>query len=192
MTIFSKREGKKWAIYFLTLFCGIYLHELGHCIPAWLNGLKAIPTPAKEYISGTISEELQQLIALGGIAGTVLFTVSILIFYSLKSFGNSSAVLAGALAMPGMYTLRFLIVGRGHDATEFQEAQAALSLSYSGHSLDWFLLFLLVAGIGIWILKSKPSLKIMGRLSIGFIVTVIFVIALQVVNNALFDPIFAS
>ena len=57
--------------------------------------------------------------------------------YQIRIFKYNSAVLADAIAMPGMYTLRFILTDRRHDATEFQEAQSALGLSYSGHSLDW-------------------------------------------------------
>lgn len=92
--------------------------------------------------------------------------------------------------MPGMYSFRFFIAGRGHDATEFQEAQAALGFSYSGHSIDWILLGLFLAGSLIWLIKEKPRFRMAGRLVIGFILTLIFVVAFQSINNAIFDPIF--
>jgi hypothetical protein len=185
-------EIRTWSIYFLTLLTAIYIHELGHCIPAWINGVVAIPTPAKEYIMGTISDDLQQSVSLGGIIGTILFTVLTILFYLIKTHKYSSAVLAAALAMPGMYTFRFFIVGRGHDATEFQEAQAAMGFTYSGHAIDWILLGLFLAGLVIWLVHKKPNFKIAGRLGLGFILTLIFVIALQTINNAIFDPLFQS
>jgi hypothetical protein len=40
-----------------------------------------------------------------------------------------SRLFSGALTAPGFYSLRFVLAGRGHDATEFQEAQVALGLS---------------------------------------------------------------
>lgn len=183
-------EIRVWSVYFLTLLIAIYFHELGHCIPAWINGVVAIPTPCKEYIIGTISGDLQQKISLGGILGTMVFTLVTMLFFQLKTHKYSSAILAGALAMPGMYTFRFFIAGRGHDANEFQETQAALGFSYSGHSIDWILLGLFLAGILIWLLKEKPGFRISGRLAIGFVVSLIFVVALQTINNAIFDPIF--
>ena len=185
-------ELKIWSIYFLTIFLAIYIHEIGHCIPAWIEGVRAIPTPAKEYILDEISQNLQQRISLAGIIGTILFTIVIYVFYLIKSVKYSSAILAGAIAMPAAYTLRFLLAGRGHDATEFQEAQSAIGLSYSGHSLDWIFLSLTIIGILVWIVKSKPNIKIIGRLLIGVILTLIFVIGLQVFNNAIFDPIFQA
>ena len=110
--------------------------------------------------------------------------------YLSKRYGINSAILAAAIALPGMYTLRFILSGRGHDATEFQEAQSALGLSYSGHSLDWTFLILFVFGAIVWIIKSKPHFKIIGRLSVGFVLTYIFIVGLQIINNAIFDPIF--
>ena len=190
MSIDIKSEIRVWSIYFLTIFLSIYIHEIGHCIPAWLAGFKAIPTPAKEYITGDIPIDLKQYISLGGIVGSVLFTITVFAIYLKKLFKNSSAILAAAIAVPAIYTLRFFIEGRGHDATEFQEAQSALGLNYSGHSLDWLFLVLVVMGIVIWIVKTKPSYRILGRLLFGSIVTVIFIVGLQSINNAIFDPIF--
>ncbi|WP_303925807.1 hypothetical protein [Draconibacterium sediminis] len=190
MKLDFKKELNLWGVYFLTIFLSIYVHELGHCIPVWVKGIGAIPTPAKEYILQTIPEALQQQVSLGGILGTVLVTLGIMVLYGLKKFRYDAAVLAGVLAMPGMYTLRFMVVGRGHDATEFQEAQAALGAAYSGHFIDWLFLALFVAGTALWVLKAQPQLRIAGRLLIGFVLTVLFVIAHQVVNNAVFDPMF--
>jgi hypothetical protein len=187
-----KTEINIWLIYFVTLFFSVYIHEIGHCIPAWINGYRAVPTPAKEYVFTTIPGPIAQYISLGGIVGTVVFSLTMLIIFSVKPNGISSALLAGAIAMPGMYTLRFILAGRGHDATEFQEVQAALGFNYSGHSLDWFFLLLFLAGAVIWIYKSKPRFKIIGRLFIGFILTFIFVAGLQTVNNLIFDPVFQT
>jgi hypothetical protein len=52
------------------------------------------------------------------------------------------------------------------------------------------LLLLFIIGIIIWIIKSKPRFKIMGRLIIGVLLTLVFVVGLQAINNAIFDPIF--
>ena len=185
-----KNEIKVWSVYFITILVSVYIHEIGHCIPAWLSGFTAIPTPAKEYILGDIPDNIQMYVSLGGILGTVIFSVLVVVLYLKKSFKYSSAILAGAIVIPGFYTLRFFIEGRGHDLTEFQEAQAAIGLEYSGHSLDWFFLVLFIFGTVLWIFKSIPGLKIIGRLLIGFLLTLVFVIGLQVINNAIFDPIF--
>jgi hypothetical protein len=141
-------------------------------------------------MSDLISLDLKQFVSLGGIMGTVIFSLIILFFFLTKPHRFNSALLAGAIVTPGFYTVRFIISGRGHDATEFQEAQSALGLSYAGHSLDWFFLVLFLFGIALWIFKSKPGYRIIGRLSVGFVLTLIFVVGLQVINNAIFDPIF--
>jgi len=190
MNIDVKNETKVWSVYFITILVSVYIHEIGHCIPAWINGFVAIPTPAKEYILGDIPDNVQRYVSLGGIIGTVLFSFSVIVLFLKKTFKYSSAILAGAIVTPGIYTLRFFIAGRGHDLTEFQEAQAVIGLEYSGHSLDWFFLILFVFGTVIWIIKSKPGFKTIGRLLIGFVLTFVFVIGLQVINNAIFDPIF--
>jgi|WetSurMetagenome_2_1015567.scaffolds.fasta_scaffold67723_2 hypothetical protein len=187
-----KIEFRIWAIYFTTILFSVYVHELGHCVPAWVNGYWAIPTPAKEYISNAVPLDYKQYISLGGVIGTILVSLIAIFFYVNKTYRINPAVLAGAIAMPGMYTLRFILSGRGHDETEFQEAQSALGLGYSGHSLDLIFLMLFVLGVIVWIIKSKPNYKIMGRLLIGFVLMFIFVIGLQVINNAVFDPIFQS
>jgi hypothetical protein len=169
MNINVKNETKIWSVYFITILVSVYIHEIGHCIPAWINGFD---------------------VSLGGITGTVLFSFLGIVLFLKKSSKYSSAILVGAIATPGFYTLRFFIAGRGHDLTEFQEAQAAIGLEYSGHSLDWFFLILFVFGTIIWIIETRPGFKIIGRLLIGFLLTFVFVIGLQVINNAIFDPIF--
>jgi len=185
-----KNEIKVWSVFFLTIILTIYAHEIGHCIPAWIKGIRAIPTPAKEYMLDIVPLSLKPNISLWGIACTLFFSIIVITLYLMKPFKNSSAVLAGAIAMPGIYSLRFFVAGRGHDATEFQEAQSALGLDYEGHFLDWAFFALFLLGVAIWIIKSNPGFKITGRLFIGFILTVIFIIGLQVINNAIFDPIF--
>jgi hypothetical protein len=190
MTIDYKQELKLWLVYFATIFLAIYIHEIGHCIPAWFNGYSAIPTPAKEYISDACPTDLIQFISLAGIEGTVLVSLSVLIIFLFRSSSVNQAILAGSIVMPGAYSLRFLLAGRGHDATEFQEAQAAMGFSYSGHSLDWIFVAIFFAVLLIWIAKSRPTFKISGRLLIGFVLTIIFIIGHQVLNNAIFDRVF--
>jgi hypothetical protein len=187
-----KIEYKVWVIYLTTILISVFVHELGHCIPAWIHGFRAIPTPAKEYISDTLPLDLKQHVSLGGIIGSILVSLAAITLYIKRTFIYNSAILAGAIALPGMYTLRFVLIGRGHDATEFQEAQSAIGLGYSGHSLDWIFLLLFISGITVWVLRSKPHYRIIGRLAIGFVLTLIFVIGLQEINNAIFDPIFQN
>jgi hypothetical protein len=187
----AKLEFKTWGVYFLTLLFANFFHELGHCIPAWTHGYSAIPTPAKEYLLSSIPADLIKYISLGGIISSALFSVLSIIYFVKSSYRYSSALLAGALAMPSIYTLRFILSGRGHDATEFQEAQLALGFSYSGHFVDWLFLSLLMLGIATWIIRSKPSTKILGRLLVGAIISIVFIVLLQKINNLIFDPLFS-
>jgi hypothetical protein len=90
--------------------------------------------------------------------------------------------------------LRFILAGRGHDATEFQEAQAALGLSYSGHSLDWLFLGLFVLAAAFWLLRVREriTLRLLGRFLAGALIALMVVALLQTVNNAVFDRFFQS
>jgi hypothetical protein len=184
-----KIDIKPWIVYFTVIVLSAYVHEVGHCIPAWVNGYGAVPTPAKEYI-GPISPDLQLYVSLGGVLGSIIFSVLGILWYQFKPHIYSSVFLAGAILTPGVYSLRFLLAGRGHDATEFQEAQAALGFSYNGHSLDWIFLLLFLVGALSWIIRNKPNYKTFGRLLIGFVLSFIFMGAFQKLNNFIFDPFF--
>lgn len=98
MKIPDRIELKTWVSYFIVLLLAIYLHEIGHCVPAWVNGYKVIPTPAKEYAIDVVPDELQQYISLGGIVASVLFSLTILFLYLLKNSKISSVILAAAFA----------------------------------------------------------------------------------------------
>jgi hypothetical protein len=193
MHINYKTEIKSWIVYFLTAIIAVWVHEIGHCVPAWINGFAAFPSPAEEYIlHNNISVEINQQISLGGYIGTVLFTLLILLIFLYSEFKYKSALFAGVIAVSGMYCALFFINGRGHGGHEFQEAQAALGLSYDGHSLDIFFLILFVLLTVIWILWIKPGYKIILRLLIGSITTFFFFLALEWINNIIFDPIFKA
>jgi len=186
-----KPEFKAWGVYFITLLFANFFHELGHCIPVWTHGYSAIPTPAKWYSLSSIPPDLNKYASLGGIINSVIFSIFVILYFLKGSFKYKSALLAGGIAMPSIYTLRFILRGRGHDETEFQEAQSALGLSYSGHFVDWIFLSLLILGIAAWIIKSKPGIKILGRLLIGAILSIAFIVLLQKLNNLIFDPLFS-
>jgi hypothetical protein len=188
MNLHIKSELKKWGIYLAALCVAIYVHEVGHCVVAWAHGIKAVPTPAKEYLLEQAPERLNPAISLGGVVGTFIVSITGIAMFWKGKF--NAALLAGTLAMPGAYTLMFILKGRGHDATEFQEAQAALGFSYDGHALDWWLLALFAAGVLAWIIKCKPGIKVIPGLLAGTLITVIFIAGLQTLNNHIFDPIF--
>jgi len=130
--------------------------------------------------------------ALGGIIGSVLALVGAPLWLHLRPGAISSSVLAGALTAPGFYTLRFILAGRGHDATEFQEAQAALGLSYAGHGVDCLFvgLFAAVTLFWFWRTRARPTPKLVARLVVGAIAALVIVVLLQSVNNRVFDPLF--
>lgn len=189
---YIKTRSKIWVTYFITLLAANFFHELGHCIPAWSHGYAAVPTLAKEYSFDTIPDYLINYISLGGIIGSVFVFILSFTFFLKRSSEYNSAVLAGTLAMPCIYTLRFILIGRGHDATEFQEAQSALGFNYAGHVVDWLFLSIPLIGITVWIFKTNPNLKILGRLFIGAVLSLALMVVVQKLNNLIFDPVFLS
>lgn len=183
---------KPWTVYFVTILFSSFFHELGHCIVAWVHGCSAIPTLAKEYLLHPAPAEVNEAISAGGIVFSALFAVTGIVVYWKSDWSYRAAMLAGALAMPAIYTLRFILMGRGHDGSEFQEAQAALGWSYSGHAADWLFTFLGVAGAIAWMIASRPGWRTWINLLIGAIATVVFIVLLQTLNNRIFDPIFSN
>lgn len=181
-----------WFIFAAAIVLSVFIHELGHCTVAWVHGYPAIPTPAKEYILKPLPEGMQNQMALGGIVGSVIALVAASLWFQLRPGAISSSMLAGAMTMPGFYTLRFVLAGRGHDATEFQEAQAALGMSYAGHGVDWLFVGLFVAVTLFWFgrTRARPTLKLVGRLVVGAIAALVFLVLLQSINNRVFDPLF--
>jgi hypothetical protein len=82
-------ELKCWSIYFLTAMLGIWIHEIGHCLPAWLNGIAAFPSPANEYILHPVSTDLNQYISLGGYIGTVFLLLQYCWYFFLQISDSS-------------------------------------------------------------------------------------------------------
>jgi hypothetical protein len=124
------RPRSLWLILVGAIVASLYVHELGHCSIAWLNGCPAIPTPAKEYLLKPLPQAAQNQVALGGILGSIGSLIAALWWFCRQPGPRRSALLAGTLTVPGFYALRFYLAGRGHDATEFQEAQAALGWNH--------------------------------------------------------------
>lgn len=187
-----KNEVKVWGWYFGTIIAATFLHEVGHCVPAWLYGYRAIPTLAKEYTQPGVPGSIAGYISLGGVLVSVLFAVAAIAFFVSSNFKFRSALLAGALATPAIYTVRFILAGRGHDSNEFQQAQAVSGFDYSGHAADWIFLGICITGALAWIVQCRPALSILGRLVLGAVISVLFIVALQTVNNLVFDPVFAQ
>jgi hypothetical protein len=183
-----------WVVFTCAIVVSFFIHEMGHCAVAWLYGYPAIPTPAKEYILKPLPEAVQYQVALGGILGSVAALLAGAFWLHLRPTASRSALLAGAMTAPGFYTLRFILAGRGHDGTEFQEAQAALGLRYSGHAIDWLFvgLFVLATLFWFWRTGARPTPRLAGRLIVGALGALIVAVLLQSINNAVFDPLFQS
>jgi hypothetical protein len=172
---------------------GVYLHEVGHAVAGWVNGVAVVPTPAKEYVlQYQLPWSKEIWIALGGVIGTTVAVLAAGLYFWRKPCFDREAVLAGALLPPGFYSLRLLFVGRGHGGTEWQAAQAALGLPPAGHAIDAFFLCLLIAGLIVWGIRLRPTLSPLLRLVTLAIVGIILLVALQVGNNAVFDRMFPS
>ena len=174
-----------------TVIAGAYLHEIGHAVAGWVNGVAIVPTPAKEYILQSHLDWSKEIwIALGGVIGTTVAALAAALYSWRKLCSDREAILAGAFLPVGVYTLRFLLVGRGHDSTEWQAAQAALGLPPAGHAIDLFFLFLLIAGLVVWGVRRRPRLSSFIRLVTLAIFGIILLIVLQAGNNAVFDHMF--
>ncbi|MCC7263384.1 MAG: hypothetical protein IT369_12775 [Candidatus Latescibacteria bacterium] len=172
---------------------GVYIHEIGHAVAGWVQGIPVFPTPAKEYILlDQVEWDQETWISLGGVIGTVLVVLGTLLWYVRSNRFIADAILAGVLLTPCLYTVRFLLVGRGHDALEWQAAQSALGLAPAGHAVDLLFLGLLLAGIAVWIVRRHSSLRLSSVVRVlGLVVGgIALLVILQTTNNALFDQFF--
>jgi hypothetical protein len=173
------------------VIAGVYLHEVGHAVVGWVNGIAIVPTPAKEYVLQSQLEWNKEIwISLGGVLGTTVAVLAAGLYFWRKPCLDREAILAGALLPLGLYTFRFLCVGRGHDETEWQAAQTALGLPPAGHAIDVFFLCLLNAGLIVWGIRLRPRLSSLLRLVALVIAGIILLVLLQAGNNAVFDRVF--
>ena len=188
------KENLRFALIFAgTCLAGVYIHEIGHAVAAWVQGIPAIPTPAKEYIlQDQVEWRQKSWISLGGVAGTTLLVLGTLVWYMLERRAVADAVLAGVLLTPCLYTVRFLLLGRGHDGLEWQEAQSALGMAPAGHAIDLLFLCLFLAGSAAWLIRRRSSLRLSSIVRVAGLLLggIILLVVLQVANNALFDPFF--
>jgi len=170
------------------LIAAIYLHEIGHAAVGWIIGVAVVPTPAKEYVLQSQLDWSKEIwIALGGIVGSTVAALAAALHFWRKTSSEREAILFGAFLPLGFYSLRFLLVGRGHDDVEWQAAQTALGLRPAGHAIDVFFLCLLIAGLAVWFFRLHPPLRSWLRLATMAIVGIVLMIALQAGNNAVFD-----
>ncbi|MFZ0819446.1 MAG: hypothetical protein WAM91_05210 [Candidatus Acidiferrales bacterium] len=179
----------RYVLFFsVAVIAGVYLHEIGHAVVGWMEGVAVVPTPAKEYVlQSQLGWDNETWIALGGPIGTTVAALAAALYFWRKPRPASEAILFGAFLPLASYSLRFLIVGRGHDDIEWQAAQAALGLRPSGHAIDVFFLCLFITGLAVWFFRLRPLLWSWLRLATMMIVGIVLLIALQVGNNAVFD-----
>ena len=191
---FMKSTIRYTLVFAAAAVAGVYLHEIGHAVAGWVQGIAIIPTPAKEYVLRSQVEWGQEIrIALGGVVGTVLAVLGALFWFVRKRRPETEAVFAGALLPPGVYTLRFLLQGRGHDGLEWQAAQTILGLSPAGHAIDFFFMGIFIAGIIVLIVHQHAPLRSTLLKFIGLAVGgIILMVVLQVGNNTLFDRFFSK
>jgi hypothetical protein len=182
-----------FVIFVVALIASAYVHELGHSIAGWAQGVAVVPTPFKDYVLRDQIQWRQRIwISLGGVAGTMLLATGTLMWQTLKDRAHGDAILAGVFLLPFAYTLRFILIGRGHDGLEFQAAQSAIGANPSGHIVDISFLVLLIVGSAVWAVRKRATLKASSLVKIIalIVVGITLLVALQVVNNMLFDRFF--
>jgi hypothetical protein len=168
-----------------------YVHEIGHAVSGLLVGVITIPTPAKEYpIQSELEWSKATWIALGGPIGTLSALFIATAYFWRKPCSDREAALAGASLPVFIYSLRFLLIGRGHDDIEWQGAQTALGLPPASHGIDIFFMCILVAIVVVWFVRRRPSLWSLLKLPALAISGVILLVAVQAGNNVVFDRMF--
>ena len=180
-------------LYCVAIIAAVYLHEIGHTVAGSMEGVAIVPTPAKEYVLQSQLDWNKEIwIALGGPIGTTVAALAAALYFWRKPRPESELILFGAFLPLGLYSLRYILLGRGHDDTEWQAAQTALGLRPAGHAIDVFFLCLLIAGLVVWVFRLHPPLRSWLRLATMVIGGVILLIVLQVGNNAVFDHHFPA
>jgi hypothetical protein len=186
-----KRVIRYMFIFLGALIAGVYLHEVGHAVAGWVEGVAVVPTPAKEYVlQSQLDWSKYVWVALGGVIGTTVAVLAAGAHFSRKPCFDREAILAGSLVPVGLYALRFLLVGRGHDDTEWQAAQTALGLAAAGHAIDVFFLCLFIVGVIVWGVRLRPRWSSLLRLVPLAVGGTVLLVALQLGNNAVFDRMF--
>jgi hypothetical protein len=92
----------KLSLRHMLLFCGsviagVYLHEIGHAVAGWVEGVPIIPTPAKEYVLRSQLHWSKEIwIALGGVIGTTVAALAAALYFWGQPGSDREAILAGA------------------------------------------------------------------------------------------------
>jgi hypothetical protein len=173
------------------IIAGVYLHEIGHAVAGWVNGVVVVLTLDKEYILQSQLDSSKEIwIALGDVIGTTVAALAAAFCLWHQPCSDREVVAAGAFLPLGLYTLRFLLVGRGHDPTEWQTTQAALDLAPDGHAIDLFFPCLLIAGLAVWAIRLNARPSSVLRLVSMPIIGIILLISPQAGDNAVLDQVF--
>ena len=184
---------KLLTIFLLSTLASATAHELGHAIVGWSQGIGVVPTPMKEYVLRTeLPWAVYRWIALGGVVASLVAAGLAGAWLLRKRSAEATALFAGVLLIPGAYSLRFLVAGRGHDGLEWLAAQSALGLAETGHGIDWLFVGVLVAGLILLAsrrasdIRPRDALRTSGVVVIG----IGFLMLCQTVNNAIFNHMF--
>ena len=185
------KQQLRFALVFLVACIGsMYLHELGHAVFGWIQGIPVFPSPAKEYVLWpSVTWRQEALIAVGGAGATAVIVLASILWGAMSRGWTSCAVLAGVLVEPAFYTLRAVLTGRGHDGTEWQEAQYAIGLNPTGHAFDLLFAVLFFSGCAALAFRDALSLRwrsLSKACALGFL-GLMALIAVQIGNNAIFD-----
>ena len=81
-----------------TVIAGVYLHEIGHAVAGWLNGVAIVPTPAKEYILQLELDWSKEIwIALGGVIGTTVAALAVALCFDICWWEEGTTLRSGRL-----------------------------------------------------------------------------------------------
>ena len=180
-------------VFLIGLVAAACIHELGHAIAAWLQGIPCVPTPMKVYTLDSQVRWGQEIwIMFGGVATTLVLTSGGLVWYFRTSHRHEDAILSSIFLGPLAYSVRFLLSGRGHSDVEWQAAQIALGVSPTGHFLDYLFLLLVVMAILVWVMRKHASLRLRSFIHLAALMVFgfAFLVALQNLNNSAFDRYF--
>lgn len=78
-----KNKLKIWSIYFLIIVLTVFIHKIGHSIPAGFNGYKSVPTHTKNYLQD-LPGKIQNIVSLGGVTASIILLLLGMFIYEFK------------------------------------------------------------------------------------------------------------
>ena len=177
----------------LSIVAAAFLHELGHAVAGWIQGIPSVPTPMKVYpLDPEMRWDQEIWVLFGGVAATLVLSIGGLVWYVRQSHRYEDAVLSSIFLGPLAYSIRFLLSGRGHDDVEWQATQISMGLSPTGHLLDYLFLFLVISAIVMWVVRKRASLRVRTFICLAALAVCgfVFLVGLQNLNNRIFDKQF--